>query len=86
MRQKPDATPGNYYVTATRGKRVAYLAGPFRNDHAGAQAMVERARAAAVEADHWMQFAAFGTARCSSAYEEPGKLNSVLGLDLGRAA
>lgn len=77
---KPDTTPGNYYVTMRRGKQVAYLAGPFRNDHAAALAMVGRARELACSRDAWAHFHEFGTARASSAYEAPGKLNAELGL------
>ncbi len=64
MTQMPDTNPGNYYVTAVRDDgAVAFLAGPFENDHAGALAALPKAKQVACDIDprgHWYSY---GTAR-----------------------
>ncbi len=79
--QQPDTKPGNYYVTVRKEcGDFRCLAGPFRDDHAGALAMVDRARELACQVDHWACFYAFGTARLEYSYSRPGLLNARLGL------
>lgn len=81
MDQKPDTKPGNYYVTCVDGGRVAWLAGPFPNDHATALGYVDRAREIAVELMPRLSFAMFGTARRELDAPAPiGKLNDQLGI------
>ncbi len=80
MMQTPDLTPGHYYVSARDAGRTALLAGPFVNDHAGALAMVDRAREAACEINGFAWFWAFGTVRVAQSHAVPGKLNAKLGL------
>ncbi len=79
MTQVPDANPGNYYVSMRRNGGYRLLAGPFRNDHAGALAMVDRARVLACDLDPWSDFDAFGTVRLPDD-NVPGILNDLLGL------
>ena len=81
MGQAPDTKPGNYYVSCRRddGKTV-FLAGPFRNDHAAALAMVDRASAEANRVDVRAPWYYYGTARVAHSYKTPGLLNKVLGL------
>ena len=76
----PDTKPGNYYVSVVDGKRKAFLAGPFRDDHKAALDMIPAARKAAEEADPKAVFYAFGIARTDHDYDRPGVLNSHLGL------
>ena len=83
--QTPDTKPGDYYVTMVRddgdrGRRVAWLAGPFRDDHAGALAMVDQARAIAEEVDPRAFWDAFGTSRVDHFRGPTGVLNARLGL------
>ena len=81
--QQPDTKPGAYYVTMIDGARVAFLAGPFINDHAGALALVDDVRKLANELDPRSHFYAFGTARKSlwgNPEQRAGKLNGRLGL------
>lgn len=78
--QAPDRTPGHYYVSIVRDRRVGLLAGPFVNDHAAALAMVERAKELAVTVDPWAAFDAFGTVKVSPTFGKPGSLNAKLGL------
>jgi hypothetical protein len=56
------------------------LAGPFRDDHAAALALVDRCRDLAVEYDPTTWFDAFGTARTPYRYDRPGAFNDKLGL------
>lgn len=71
----------DYYVTMLRGRRVAYLAGPFPS-HAEALAVVGAARTEACSIDLWADFDAFGTASMTRSPSNPvGKLNSKLGID-----
>ncbi len=80
MTQTPDTAPGFYYVTMRDDAgRTALLAGPFRDDHARALAMVGAAsmKAADVRPQYW--FNAFGTVRSETDLGE-GKLNKELGL------
>jgi len=59
-----DTKPGNYYVTAVRDDgAVAWLAGPFKNDHAGALEAVARSKATAIEIDPRAFWYAYGTSR-----------------------
>ena len=76
--QRPDDKPGNYYVTALDGARHALLVGPFKNDHAGALALVERARIEAEKVDPRAIWYAYGTARFPEDCTTPGKLNDRL--------
>lgn len=79
--QQPDKRPGNYFVSVRKESGDnRFLAGPFRDDHAGALAMVERARELACNVDPWAHFYAFGTARTEYSYSRPGILNARLGL------
>lgn len=81
--QQPDTKPGAYYVTMIDGARVAFLAGPFINDHAGALAMVDEARRVAHEVDPRAHWYAFGTSRKSlwgNPEQRAGVLNGRLGL------
>ncbi|MFQ5622434.1 MAG: hypothetical protein ACE5FS_03460 [Paracoccaceae bacterium] len=78
--QQPDARPGNYYITIVRGHDYRCLAGPFRDDHAGALALVGKARDIACALDPRAHFDAFGTARLPDGYTRPGILNPQLGL------
>ena len=80
MNQHPDTAPGSYYVTMVDGARVALLAGPFVNDHAGALAMVDQAHRIAVDLNPMYHFNAFGTARYPSDVLKPGVLNTQLGI------
>jgi len=64
--QTPDTRPGFYYVSVIDGDRVARLRGPHIDDHAGALAQVEEARATLVELDPRAAFWAFGTIRVDS--------------------
>lgn len=69
-----------YYVTLQRGKRTAYLLGPFAN-HDDAKAAVGVAVAKANEIDPWTHFDAYGTSsitRETDAPLPPGKLNHML--------
>lgn len=59
----PDDSPGNYYVSCVDGDRFAFLAGPFRNDHRAALAMVPQARQIACDLDPRAVFYGFGTCR-----------------------
>lgn len=79
--QMPDTKPGNYYVTIRRGDRYQCLAGPFRDDHAMALSLVDKARKLATDLEPRAVFDSFGTARLPSEYEKPGLLNEALGLD-----
>lgn len=76
MSQEPDNKPGWYYVSMIDGARVARLAGPYVNDHAGALAAVETARAIAEQLDPRACWYAFGT--CSADADlGPGVLNRL---------
>jgi len=78
--QTPDTKPGGYYVTMVRDGRVAYLVGPFINDHAAALRAVEPARIAAAKIDPFADFDLFGTARLDFEHCRPGALNAAFGL------
>lgn len=82
MEQQPDTKPGNYYVTARRENGDAVLlAGPFRDDHAAALAMVPRASRAAIDSgDPRAPWYAYGTARTDRSYVRNGILNDRLGI------
>ncbi len=77
--QAPDTKPGCYYVTLVRGRRTAFLVGPFVDDHAGALSFVGRARDAAMQADPWAHFDAVGTSRTDYGCRKPGVLNDRVG-------
>lgn len=78
---EPDTRPGDYYVSAVDDRRAALLAGPFRNNHARALALVEEARRVAGELDPWSHFYAFGTCRLPCASSNPaGTLNERLAV------
>ena len=79
--QMPDTKPGNYYVTIRRGDRYQCLAGPFRDDHAMALSLVDKASKLAIDLEPGAAFDGFGTARLPYEYERPGLLNEALGLD-----
>jgi hypothetical protein len=61
--QQPDSKPGAYYVSAIDGPRKALILGPFIDDHAGALAMVEKAREKAEQLDNKAFWYAYGTCR-----------------------
>jgi hypothetical protein len=64
--------PGaNFYVTATDGKKVVALAGPYPT-HAEAVAMVDQIKEMALKIDPSTAFASFGTTAMSSNYTKPG--------------
>ncbi len=65
--QNPDTKPGLYYVTAQDGGRTAFVAGPFRDDHARALALVDEARRVAERLDPRAVWYAFGTSRIDDA-------------------
>lgn len=81
MTQTPDTQPGHYYVSMIDGPRTALLAGPFKNDHPAALALVDRAAKLAAEVDPKAHFYAFGTARMPDDYTKPGVLNAALGVN-----
>lgn len=70
-----------YYVTLRRGKRVAWLLGPYRVHQRAIDAVTE-AFEKARELDAWCDFDAYGTASVDGAGEfatlPPGKLNAIL--------
>lgn len=80
---EPDTTPGNYYVSAVNGSKYIALVGPFKDDHAGALAFVERARTYTVAAKPESAFWGFGTCRLET--DKPGTLNAVLKFDPAQA-
>jgi hypothetical protein len=74
-RPTPDDRPGWYYVTIVAGDRHGLLAGPFRNNHPRAVAMVEWVRRLAREVSpRQAAFAGFGTA-WSEVDQGPGILH-----------
>ena len=77
--QPADPSPGNYYVSAKDGPRVALLAGPFPV-HQRALDMVDQARRLANEVNPWAAFWAFGTLKMADGYTRPGAFNARLGL------
>lgn len=80
--QEPDTKPGNYYVTATDAGRVAFLAGPYRDDHAAALAMVDTVQRVAIEMNREAFWYAYGTVRVDpDIYDKPGKLNDYIKLE-----
>lgn len=79
--QPPDTKPGNYYVTIRRDDRYQCLAGPFRDDHALALSLVDKASKLAIDNDSRASFDSFGTARFPYEYDKPGIFNQDLGLD-----
>ncbi|MDE2103794.1 MAG: hypothetical protein KGL39_41535 [Patescibacteria group bacterium] len=81
MTQEPDTKPGNYYVSVRRNDGdTRCLAGPFKDDHAAALAMVDRASRLAQELDPRGVWYSYGTIRTDYSYAEPGILNRQLGL------
>lgn len=70
----------DYYVTMIRGKRTAWLAGPFRT-HKEALAKVEAATTLAIKIDPWAHFDAFGTASLETGSGVVGVLNAKIGVD-----
>ena len=80
--QDPDTKAGNYYVTATDAGRVAFLAGPYRDDHAAALAMVDTVQLIAERLDPAAFWYGFGTVRVDpDIYDKPGKLNEYIKLE-----
>jgi len=83
--QEPDSKQGNYYVTATDAGRVAFLVGPYRDDHAAALAMVDTARRIAPEVDRAAIWYAYGTARVDpDVYDKPGILNQYIEREMSK--
>jgi hypothetical protein len=80
---EPDTTPGNYYVSAVNGRKYIALVGPFKDDHAGALAFVERARTYTVAEKPESAFWSFGTCRLET--DKPGTLNAILEFDPAQA-
>lgn len=71
-----------YYVTMIRGKRTAFLLGPFAI-HADALALVETACNEAYRIDPWSWFDLFGTSSILWTSNLPrGKLNYLLTVRL----
>lgn len=70
-----------YYVTVVRGRRVAYLAGPF-DEREIAEMHVTAARDVAIEVDPWAWFDAFGVTEITTGQTHPkrGTLMDALGL------
>lgn len=71
-----------FYVTMRRGKKVAWLLGPY-DTHGEALADVDRARGEAERVDRWTWFDAFGTAKVTTlggGSLRPGVLNERVGL------
>lgn len=86
MTQAPDTKPGNYYVTVRREDGdFRCLAGPYRDDHAAALAMVDRANKLACEIDARAHWYSYGTVRTDYSYDRPGILNERLGIAAGGA-
>lgn len=78
--QKPDARPGNYYVTAYDAGKTWLMAGPFVNDHTAALAAVRAVKDAACDIDGRACFMGWGTVRAPESHTKPGPLNSFAGL------
>ncbi len=77
----PHTDVRDYYVTMVRGKRVAWLAGPF-GTHTEALTRVDDAKREACRLDAWADFDAFGTSSLPRDPRNPkGKLNSHLGIE-----
>lgn len=75
-----DHQPGNYYVSIKDGQKFGLLAGPFKK-HAEALAMVDKAKAMALELNPAQAvWAAYGTVRMKDGYTKPGVLNEKLGI------
>jgi hypothetical protein len=64
----------NFYVTATDGKKVVPLSGPYPT-HAEAAAMVDEVREKALEVDPGAAFASFGTTAMKASYSKRGVLD-----------
>lgn len=73
--QQPDPRAGFYYVSVIDGGRSARVRGPFVNDHAGALAAVDAARAELEALDPRAIWYAFGTCR-SETNLGPGYLDA----------
>ena len=85
MTQAPDIKPGNYYVSCRLDDgRTVCLAGPFRDDHAAALALVDRAAIEADKLDPRAPWYSYGTLRTDYTYDRPGLLNQALGLPVTR--
>jgi hypothetical protein len=81
MTQQPDTEPGNYYVSVRRDDGdMRALVGPYRDNHAGALAMVKRASYEAEKVDPKAVWYAFGTIRTDYTYDRPGILNQQCGF------
>ena len=65
--------PRDYYVTLQRGKRTAFLLGPYKT-HAEVLANVEEGRRLASKVDPWADFDAFGTSSLPLGSGVVGKL------------
>jgi hypothetical protein len=77
-RSSPDDRPGWYYVTIRDGPRHGLLAGPFKDDHPAALAMVDQVRKIAQAVNSRAVFAAFGTS-WSPVDQGPGRLHDGTG-------
>ena len=61
---KADTKPGNYYVTAIRDNGdVAFLAGPFTNDHQAALDALPATKSKAMDLDPRAPWYSYGTSR-----------------------
>jgi hypothetical protein len=76
-KETPDTKPGNYYVSARRDDgRYALLVGPFRDDHAKALSLVDKATDAAWNSgDPRAPWYFYGTCRTEYDCDKPGILN-----------
>lgn len=79
--QEADSKPGDFYVSILDSGRYALALGPFRDDHAGALAQVDRVRTHVLDNYPRAAWWAFGTCRLDSADDNPtGKLNDMLAV------
>lgn len=71
----------DYYVTLINGRRVAWLAGPFKT-RGEAAAVRDRAWKLAEQIDPWAHFYVCGTgSRPHVPWNKKGVLNAQLGVD-----
>jgi hypothetical protein len=79
--QEPDIKAGYYYVSCRRDDgKTLFLAGPFRDDHAAALALVDQCSMIAEQYDQFAFWYSYGTARTAHDYDRPGTFNERLGL------
>lgn len=74
--QVPDTKPGDYFVSAIDGERLALVSGPYPT-HQAALDDVEVCRAKAEETDPRAHFYAFGTVRTKPSSGRVGFLQMI---------